>query len=57
MMDAFNHLGFDEYFTMAVIGLFCIAPFILVAIEKTIDLIKAEINRRLKPHGLRLKQK
>jgi hypothetical protein len=57
MMDAFNHLGFDEYFTMAIIGLFCIAPFILVAIEKTIDLIKADINRRLKPHGLRLKQR
>jgi hypothetical protein len=42
---------------MAVIGVFFIAPFILVAIEKTIDLIKADINRRLKPHGLRLKQR
>jgi hypothetical protein len=57
MMDAFSHLGFEEYFSLAVIGLFVLTPFIAVAIEKAIDVIREDINRRLKPHGLRLRQR
>jgi hypothetical protein len=57
MMNAFSHLGFDEWFTIGAIGLFALAPFIAVALEHAVEKAKASINKKLQPHGLRLRQR
>lgn len=51
-MIVFSHLGFEEYFTMGVIGAFALTPFISVAIQNTIDKLKYKNMRRKKPHTL-----
>ena len=56
-MNAFSHLGFEEWFSLGVLALFVLTPFISVAIEKAIDKVKNNINKRLSVHGLRLKQR
>lgn len=57
MMNAFSHLGFEEWFSLGVLALFVLTPFISVAIENAIDRVKNNINKRLSVHGLRLKQR
>jgi hypothetical protein len=45
----------DTIITLVIFSIFITAPFIAVAIEKIIDLLKLEINKKLSKHGLRLK--
>jgi len=47
----------DNLIAVIIFSVFILAPFLSVAYEKFTDSAKEKINDRLKPHGLRLKQR
>ena len=47
----------DDYLTIFIISLFILAPLISAFIDGEIQDLKAYIDKRLAPHGLRLKRR
>ena len=52
----FDHLGFDEYFTIGIIILFALTPFVIHIGYEIKERLETLINKKLAPHGLRLKK-
>lgn len=43
--------------TFVILALFCFVPFISAYLDSKIQDLKVKINKKLKPHGLRLKDR
>jgi len=56
MIAMFDHLGFDEYFTIGIIILFALTPFVIHIGYEIKERLETLINKKLAPHGLRLKK-
>jgi hypothetical protein len=47
----------DNQIALFILGLFCLAPLLSAFLDSKLEDLKAFINKKLKPHGLRLKER
>lgn len=47
----------DNQIALFILGLFCLAPFISAFIDDKLKDLKALINKKLEPYGLRIKER
>lgn len=55
-LDLINRLDYHDWAALLAVLSMLATPFVIVAIQNALDKVKAFINKKLKPHGLRLKE-